>query len=586
MALFTSFYFLNLHSIEGILSQQGAELVENLDSEIVHAHFDFVREMKLLRLSRGVKKELLLVNDGKVPRPSDWLIEFAHNWYQKIQNDIYVNVTFYGIAQEPVAIANFTKAGQIGTMVYGPVGESRDLEHEDKERVSSSAGDPFPVIARQDSDLTIGSFAKMLQDSTLVLRSVYEIRNKKGGDVIGYVSVDRKLDSILNMGKSRYRDLLIYDWKLGHIVYDSADFDRVATAAKSTYPAFYELTQDIDTEETSNIPRYEMDSRSYLGSASRSIEPSWIVISTIWLDPYIENSESRGEILIVGSILLVLVAGAFIYVLSVRVRHRTEELIRANDVVTVHNKMLEDELHTAHEMQMHLMPHENPSVPGFEIVGYCKPATQVGGDFFQYYDLPDRRLGIALADVTGHGMKAAIPNMVFSGLLDNQIQYTPGTAELMIRLNASLHRVLDRRTFICFSMIELDHTTRWLRIANGGCPYPYHFRASEKKTEEVCVGSLPLGLRPDSTYPVVDVHLEEFDLMVLCSDGVIEATNELGEQFGYDRTAATIRDAGISKLSAHGLMQRLFDDVAAFVGAEVQEDDQTVVVVKALDLTT
>ena len=74
--------------------------------------------------------------------------------------------------------------------------------------------------------------------------------------------------------------------------------------------------------------------------------------------------------------------------------------------------------------------------------------------------------------------------------------------------------------------------------------------------------------------------------MVLCSDGVIEATNELGEQFGYDRTAATIRDAGISKLSAHGLMQRLFDDVAAFVGAEVQEDDQTVVVVKALDLTT
>ena len=239
---------------------------------------------------------------------------------------------------------------------------------------------------------------------------------------------------------------------------------------------------------------------------------------------------------------------------------------------------LEEELQVAHEMQIGLMPADSPHIPGFDIAGRCIPANPVGGDFFQYFPLADGRLAISLADVTGHAMEAAIPVVMFSGILENQMEAGYSLEELFPRLNRSLQRILDRRTFVCFEMGELDPAARIFRFANSGCPYPYHFKASTGEVAELQVDAYPLGVRADTAYSTLEVKLEEDDRVVLCSDGIIEAENAAGELFGFERTAEVIYRGCRENLSAAELLDRIIGEVKMFTGDVPQGDDQTMVV--------
>ena len=240
---------------------------------------------------------------------------------------------------------------------------------------------------------------------------------------------------------------------------------------------------------------------------------------------------------------------------------------------------LEEELQTAHDMQMGLMPSAPPRIEGFEITGHCLPANHVGGDFFQYFE-QDGKLAVCMADVTGHAMEAAVPVMMFSGILKSQMEVGGSVEEIFGRLNRSLHGTLDKRTFICFTMGELDTATRSFHLANGGCPYPYHFRAVARDVVELQADAYPLGVRPDTTYPVLEVELGSGDRIVFCSDGIIEAENAEGEIFGFERTADAIRQGCMEDLSAEALIDRLIGAVKGFAGDVPPGDDMTVVVLK------
>jgi serine phosphatase RsbU (regulator of sigma subunit)/ligand-binding sensor domain-containing protein len=242
------------------------------------------------------------------------------------------------------------------------------------------------------------------------------------------------------------------------------------------------------------------------------------------------------------------------------------------------NQELEEELQTAHNMQMGLMPTESPKITGFDISGRCLPATHVGGDFFQYFPISDNRLAISLADVTGHAMEAAVPVMMFSGILDTQMETGNTLEDLFARLNRSLHRNLDSRTFVCFTMGELDTATNKFRLSNGGCPYPYHYKAASEDISELQVDAYPLGVRAEATYPVIEIQLEPGDRIIFCSDGIIEAENSEEVMFGFERTAETIRKGCQDDLSAPQLLDYLIREVKNFTGETPQGDDQTVVV--------
>ena len=240
---------------------------------------------------------------------------------------------------------------------------------------------------------------------------------------------------------------------------------------------------------------------------------------------------------------------------------------------------LEEELRTAHDMQMGLMPAASPDVRGVSIAGHCSTANRVGGDFYQYFEHVDG-LAISLADVTGHSMVAAIPAVMFSGILDNQMESPKPLPELFQSLNRSLCRSLGEHTYVCLSMLDLDLTSRTMEVANCGCPYPLHYHPVTGQIDEIQVEAYPLGIRPDTDYAARDVALEPGDYVVLHSDGFSEATNADRQLFGFDRTMEMIRQGCSEGVSPEDLIERLIGEVKAFSGDEPQADDMTCVVVR------
>jgi len=253
-------------------------------------------------------------------------------------------------------------------------------------------------------------------------------------------------------------------------------------------------------------------------------------------------------------------------------------------VFAARRRLLEEaeaELATAHDMQMGLMPSASPTAEGLDIAARCVPANHVGGDFYQYFTAGGT-LTIAMADMSGKAMDAAIPVVMFSGVLDNQMEMGRDLAETISVLNRSMHRNLDPRSFVCLTMGEIDAPRSTLRLANAGCPYPYHFRAGTGDVVELEVGGYPLGVRPGTDYALAEVQLQPGDSLVLCSDGIIEADDGLGNQFGYGRTTSAIGDACAQGLSAQEAIERILESVAAFRGSAPQSDDMTCVVVRVL----
>ena len=239
----------------------------------------------------------------------------------------------------------------------------------------------------------------------------------------------------------------------------------------------------------------------------------------------------------------------------------------------------EAELQAAHHLQMGLMPARPPRLEEYDLAGRCRPATHVGGDFFQYFER-DGTLSLCLADVTGHGMEAAVPVMMFSGMLCSQMEEERPLDQFFGRLNQTLCATLGSRTFVCLTVGELDLAQRRLRLTNAACPYPFHFRAATGAVEELQVEAYPLGIQPETTFETLERTLEKGDYLVFCSDGIIEAANGQEEIFGFEQTTESIRQGCADNLSAAALIDRLFTAVQDFSGDVPQGDDMTCVVLR------
>jgi serine phosphatase RsbU (regulator of sigma subunit)/ligand-binding sensor domain-containing protein len=288
----------------------------------------------------------------------------------------------------------------------------------------------------------------------------------------------------------------------------------------------------------------------------------------------IEVVPAYGQIAIRAVLALVVLALIAMTGVTVKQRRRVRRAERERMAE------LERELEKARQMQMALLPAESPSFPGYDIAGRCVPASEVGGDFYHYYPLPGNRLAITLADVTGHAMEAAIPVVMFSGVLENQMESAPSLEVLYRDLNRSMNRVFDKRTFVCFLAGEIDPVTRRLRVANAGCPYPFHYDASTDTVEELVMDGYPIGVRPDTLYKPIETTLDPGDWLVMCSDGIIEAESESGQLFGFEQTQGSIAEGCRQLSSAEGLIEHITHDVKRFAGKRAQGDDQTMIVIR------
>jgi len=220
------------------------------------------------------------------------------------------------------------------------------------------------------------------------------------------------------------------------------------------------------------------------------------------------------------------------------------------------------------------------------------PAREVGGDYYDFFALGPRRLGLLVADVAGKGTSAALYMAELKGLMLSLSELHLSPRELLITANRIIAQHLDARSFITMTYAVIDMCAGTLTYARAGhCPLMYlpgsGLRAAGSSTRKVDVQApdgLVLGLkiddgkRFDSLLEEKTIHLGTGDLVLLFTDGVTEAMNAAGEPFGEERLAALVQEHG--DLPFEELRERILREIHAFVGQTSQHDDMTLVLVK------
>ena len=191
---------------------------------------------------------------------------------------------------------------------------------------------------------------------------------------------------------------------------------------------------------------------------------------------------------------------------------------------------IELEIKSAREVQKILVPEETPAIPGFAIASIYRPAEEVGGDFFQVIPSGSGGALIALGDVSGKGLKAAMTVSLIVGTLRTLAEYTQSPQQILSGLNRRLIGRTDGGFATCvIARIEADGT---VTLANAG-----HLAPFRNEAELPVAGSLPLGLVRDAEYEELDFRLQENDTLMFYTDGVVEARNQAGELYGFERVA-------------------------------------------------
>jgi serine phosphatase RsbU (regulator of sigma subunit) len=248
---------------------------------------------------------------------------------------------------------------------------------------------------------------------------------------------------------------------------------------------------------------------------------------------------------------------------------------------------LDDELRIARDIQQSLLPEAPPVFPGLTIADLCVPAREVGGDYYDFFQLGPRQLGVLVADVSGKGTSAALYMAELKGLMLALSHLERSPKALLTRVNRLLADHLDNRSFITMTYAVIDLEARTLTHARAG--HTPLIVASAAGVEVIVPEGMVLGLRLPGAAPKFESLLEEHtrplnqgDVIVLYTDGITEAMDVEGELF-TDASLSRVVGAHHT-LDAAGIRERVLREVKAFVGGAEPHDDMTMVVVKVGEL--
>jgi serine phosphatase RsbU (regulator of sigma subunit) len=238
---------------------------------------------------------------------------------------------------------------------------------------------------------------------------------------------------------------------------------------------------------------------------------------------------------------------------------------------------IEQELSVARRIQHASLPEAVPVSEGWEIAPHYRPAREVGGDFFDFLELEDGRLGLVVGDATGKGVPAALMMSTTCGMLRAVAQgsdYSPG--EVLQRVNEALFARIPANMFVtCFYGV-LDPKSGSLTYANAGHDVPYLRRGGD--AEELRARGMPLGLMPGMSYEEKETILAPGDSTLFYSDGLVEAHDPQGEMFGFPRLRKLIAEYDAEEGS---LVDFLMDELRSFTGdGWEQEDDITLLMLQ------
>ncbi len=240
-------------------------------------------------------------------------------------------------------------------------------------------------------------------------------------------------------------------------------------------------------------------------------------------------------------------------------------------------KQIEQELAIAAHIQSRMMPSGPPGLEGIDIAARSIPCGEVGGDFYDFLELPDERLGLVLGDVSGKGIPAALLMATARTVLRVQGQSLSRPAEVVERANHMLCEETAQSEFVTVFYALLDIQEGNLTYVNAGHNYPLLFRGDQVIPLES--GGVPLGLFCDSSYREEVISVQPGDLLVMYSDGYVELVGDNEEQFGVEQFQQVISTH--ERLKAEEIVNRLEETIVQFENSTgIGGDDRTVVVLK------
>jgi sigma-B regulation protein RsbU (phosphoserine phosphatase) len=255
------------------------------------------------------------------------------------------------------------------------------------------------------------------------------------------------------------------------------------------------------------------------------------------------------------------------------------ENARLYDEILKREERLARELSIARKVQHGLFPDCCPSGPGFEASAHFLPASELGGDLYDFYEMGEGVLGVSLGDVAGKGVPAALYGAFASGSVRARAFARHPPADLLARVNRTLRRRGVEGLYCTLIFALFDFPARRVRLANSGLPYAFHFRAATGRCEAIELPGLPLGTFDGSIYDERTLELAGGDVFVFHTDGITEARGS-EEEYGMERLRQRVETG--AELSAPLLGESILQDVNEFTGARAPDDDLTLVIVKIL----
>ena len=251
---------------------------------------------------------------------------------------------------------------------------------------------------------------------------------------------------------------------------------------------------------------------------------------------------------------------------------RVAQLVREQEADVRQRERIAQELRVAQLIQQQFLPKELPDLPGWSVAAFYRAAAEVGGDFYDFIELPEGKVGLVVGDVTGHGVPAALVMATTRSILRSEAPRIVSPGRVLQQVNNAPHADIPRNMFVTCLFAVLDPRDGSLRYANAGHDLPFVRRGAA--VEELRATGMPLGAMPGMRYDERDTVLDPGDVLLLHSDGFAEAHDSSRTMFGFPRMRALMGGLGAGQELIDGLLDSLHD----FTGDSwEQEDDITLV---------
>jgi len=298
-----------------------------------------------------------------------------------------------------------------------------------------------------------------------------------------------------------------------------------------------------------------------------------LVVFCILFHDYYSPRPIHPDLRILGNLSALLCFSLVVYVIRRYIRQR--ELL-ARTIQQQRDDLLQD-VELAAQVQRMFLPTGNPAIAGLEIAGMMQPARGVGGDYYNYVPVDAHTLQIVIADVSGKGVPAALLMSATAAAMRLEASQDRNMLEQVERLNAGIHLVSDAERYVTLLIAEIDTRKRTIHYVNCGHNPALLFRAKTGTLSRMDSSCPPIGLSPEEICELASADIAGGDVLVFYTDGVTEAENPLGEEFGMERLSAEVLRG--SSLSAEDLMTNIYNAAAEFCGDHFN-DDVTLLVVK------